>query len=122
MIIATDFSVWETFRLYRMRWSVECTFSSLKSRGFDLERTGITVPQRLERLFGLVVLAWVSCLRVGVWLDGLKPIKTLKHGRKAMSLPRYGGRFLRNALRWRSDELSQFIRLLMTPFSAPGAA
>lgn len=69
VILATDFGVWETWQLYRQRWSVECTFSSLKSRGFDLERTGITDPQRLERLFGLLILAWVSCLRVGIWLD-----------------------------------------------------
>jgi transposase len=66
VIIATDFGIWETWDLYRRRWSVECTFASLKTRGFDLERTGITQPHRLERLFGLVILAWVSCLRVGV--------------------------------------------------------
>ncbi len=40
--IATDFSVWDTCVLYRASWSVECTFASLKVRGFDLERTGIT--------------------------------------------------------------------------------
>jgi Transposase DDE domain len=66
VIIATDFGIWETWDLYRRRWSVECTFASLKTRGFDLERTGVTQPARLERLFGLVILAWVGCLRVGV--------------------------------------------------------
>ena len=43
--------------LYRLRWSVETTFSSYKDRGFDLERTGVTSPKQLERLFGLVPLA-----------------------------------------------------------------
>ncbi|GGR17734.1 hypothetical protein GCM10008957_33070 [Deinococcus ruber] len=38
-------------------WSMECTFSSLKSSGFDLERTGMFDPEGLERLFGFVVLA-----------------------------------------------------------------
>jgi len=57
VIIATDFGVWETRKLYKLRWSAECTFSSLKSRGFNLERTGVTQPKRLERLLGLMTLA-----------------------------------------------------------------
>lgn len=120
VIIATDFSVWDTFVLYRLRWSVECTFASLKSRGFDLERTGITLPERLERLFGLVVLAWLSCLRIGVWLAEAKPVKMLKHGRKAVSFVQYGCEHLQNALRWQTSELATFLRLLTRPFPAPG--
>ena len=122
MAIATDFSVWDTCVLYRARWSVECTFASLKVRGFDLERTGITRPERLERLFGLVILAWVSCLRVGVWLQAQRPIKVKAHGRAAMSLVRYGAERLCNALRWDLPESGELIRRLATPFHAPGAA
>lgn len=120
VIIATDFSVWDTFALYRMRWSVECTFSSLKSRGFDLERTGITQAERLERLFGLVILAWLFCLQTGVWLSAVKPIKVLKHGRKAVSYVQLGCQRLQNALRWHPEELVTFLRLLTRPFLAPG--
>uniref|UniRef100_UPI00137A64E9 transposase n=1 Tax=Deinococcus alpinitundrae TaxID=468913 RepID=UPI00137A64E9 len=122
LIIATDFGLWETRRLYKLRWSIECTFGSLKSRGFDLERTGVTQPKRLERLFGLVLLAWTSLLRVGVWLHEVKPIRILAHGRKAMSLVRYGSERLRNALRWNPDDLKVLFSLLITPFSALGAA
>ena len=50
VIIATDFGVWETWKLDQLRWSVECTFSSIKARGFDLERTGVTQLKRLEHL------------------------------------------------------------------------
>lgn len=121
-VVATDFSVWDTCVLYRARWSVECTFASLKVRGFDLERTGITRPDRLERLFGLVVLAWLSCLRVGVWLQAHVPIKVKAHGRSAMSLVRYGAERLCHALRWNLPELPELIRLVSTPFPAPGAA
>ena len=90
VIIATNFGVWETWNLYRLRWSVECTFGSYKSRGFDLERAGITDPKRLERLSGLVTLAWLNCLQIGVWRHAVKPIRELAHGRKAMRLVRYG--------------------------------
>ncbi|MBB6018781.1 hypothetical protein HNQ04_004062 [Deinococcus radiopugnans ATCC 19172] len=117
--IATDFSVWDTCVLYRARWTVECTFASLKVRGFDLERTGITRPERLERLFGLVILAWVSGLRVGVWLQAQGPVKVKAHGRAAMSLVRYGAERLGHALRWMLPELLCLIKLLRTPFPMP---
>ncbi len=122
VVIATDFRVHETLALYRKRWSIECTFGSLKTRGFDLERTGITQPARLERLFGLVVLAWVACFRVGVWLAEQRPIEIKKHGRKAVSLVRYGAESLSNALRWRLDGLEALLLVLVSPFPAPGAA
>lgn len=41
---------------------------------------GITRPDRLERLFGLVILAWVRCLRVGVWLHAHVPVKVKADG------------------------------------------
>lgn len=116
---SSSFSVWDTCVLYRARWSVECTFASIKVRGFDLERTGITQPTRLERLFGLVILAWVSCLRVGVWLHAQVPVKVKAHGRSAMSLVRYGAERLCNALRWMLPESACLIKLLRTPFPMP---
>ncbi len=119
VIIATDFGVW---KLYKLRWLVECTFGSLKSRGFDLERTSVTQPKRLERLFGLVTLAWLSCLRISVWRNETNLIRVLTHGRKAMSLIRYGAEWLRNALRWHSDGFAELLKILITPFSAPGVA
>lgn len=120
VIIATDFGIWETWTLYRARWSVECTFSSLKTRGFDLERTGITHPKRLETLFGLVILAWLNGLKIGIWLNGIRPIRVLAHGRKAMSLVRYGGDSLRNAFRWDPDAFSRYLEVMKRPISPPG--
>ncbi|WP_161882483.1 transposase [Deinococcus alpinitundrae] len=122
VIIATDFGLRETWTLYKLCWSIGCTFGSLKSRGFDLEPTGLIQPKRLERLFGLAILAWVSLLRVGIWLHEVKPIKVLAHGLKAMSLVRYGAERLRNALRWDPADLAVLFTLLTTPFSALGAA
>ncbi|XLE15319.1 IS4 family transposase (plasmid) [Deinococcus altitudinis] len=122
VVIATDFRVQDTLKLYRKRWSIECTFASLKTRGFDLERTGVTQPARLERLFGFVILAWVACFRIGVWLAEQRPINVKKHGRKAVRLIRYGAESLTNALRWRLDGLKALLYVLMSPFPALGAA
>ena len=120
VIIATDFAVWETWKLYKLRWTIECTFSSQKMRGFDLERTGVTDKKRLERLFGLVTLAWLTCLRVGVWRHEIKPIPVLAHGRRAMTLVRYGSELLRNVLRWDPHQLNEILEVLIRPFPPLG--
>ncbi len=84
--LATDLHAQDACSVYQFRWSIECTFSSLKSRGFDLERTGLTLNHRLEPLFGLVTLGWVRGLRVGVDTALRQPIPLKAHGRQAMSL------------------------------------
>lgn len=118
--LATDLHAQDACAVYRLRWSIECTFSSMKSRGFDLERTGMTRGTRLERLFGLVTLAWVWCLRVGVNVAVQRPIQVKTHGRQAMSLVTYGWERLAHALRWASPTVSTFVDLLAGTFSAPG--
>jgi hypothetical protein len=50
---------------YRNRWSIECLFQALKGRGFQLEQTRVTDPDRLGRLFGLLTLGYVLCVRIG---------------------------------------------------------
>ena len=122
IILATDVSIWEAWQLYRLRWSIECTFSSMKSRGFDLERSAVTTADRLERLFGLVTLAWVCCLRVGVWINMYKPVKRKAHGRPALSLLSYGWEHLAQAIRWEPSRAETYFDLLRHPFPAPGAA
>ena len=121
LYVATLEHGWNALERYSKRWTIKCTFGSLKRRGFDLERTGVTQPARLERLFWLVILAWVACLRTGVWLDTQRPIKKKKHGRRAMSLVRYGAESLANGLRWRLDGLEAMLSALISPFPVPGA-
>ena len=122
IVLATDLSVWDTWEVYRLRWSIECTFSSMKSRGFDLERSAITIADRLERLFGLVTLAWVCCLRVGVWMNACKPIPIKAHGRRALSVVQYGWQYLAQALRWNPTQADTYFSLLRQPFPSPSAA
>ncbi|WP_293913563.1 IS4 family transposase [Deinococcus sp.] len=120
--LATDLPIWETCALYRQRLSIECTFSSMKSRGFGLEDSTMTQPDRLERLFGLLILAWVCCLRVGVWQAEQRPIPIKAHGRKARSVVQYGWDALVVAVRWATPMCQTYFSLLNQPFSAPGAA
>ncbi len=122
MCLATDLHVLDAVSTYKFRWSIECTFSSMKSRGFNLEQTGMTQKERLERLFGLVTLAWTWSLRVGV--DGAltRPIRVKSHGRKEASLVTAGWERLAHALRWGTSKRGPFTDLFSSPFSAPEAA
>ncbi|AFZ66657.1 IS4 family transposase [Deinococcus peraridilitoris] len=119
LALATDLKIDETRAVYRLRWTVECTFSTQKSRGFDLEASAMTRPDRLERLFGVVTLALAWCLRVGVWCHQQRPIKRKKHGRRAVSLVRYGLELLSASLRWDTSDCLTLLALVMQPFPAP---
>jgi hypothetical protein len=82
----------------------------------------MTERSRLERLFGLVTLAWMFCLRLGVWLDQTQPIPVLKHGRRAVSLVRHGAQHLVDALRWKPKQFMVVLEVLIQAFYPPGAA
>jgi hypothetical protein len=84
----------------------------MKTRGFDLERSAMTFADRLERLFGLVTLAWVCCLRVGIWRHALKPIAVKAHGRRAVSVVSYGWEYLVQAIRWEETLAETYFGLL----------
>ena len=81
----------KALRLYRRRWEIETLFAALKSRGFNLERTRLTRPERVERLLGLLALAFSWSHLIGekrAQRHGTP--RQLAHGRPARSLFRYG--------------------------------
>jgi len=76
---------------YKDRWQIETAFKGLKSSGFNIERTHLTDLNRIEKLFTIVMLAFAWAYVVGVFVnDNIKPIRILKHGRRAKSLLKYG--------------------------------
>lgn len=77
--------------LYRQRWEIETMFAALKSRGYRLEQTHLTEPDRIQRLIGLLSVAFAWTHIVGerrAEREGLPPKKA--HGRRERSLFRYG--------------------------------
>jgi hypothetical protein len=67
----------EAIDAYADHWQVETLFGCLKSRGFNLEDTHLTDPQRRSKLMGLLALAFG---RTGERLhDGPSPIRQKKH-------------------------------------------
>ena len=79
------------FGLYRQRWDIETLFAALKSRGFDLEETHLTEPDRIRKLLGVLALTY-SWTRI-VGLDRKRregPPRECANGYPEKSLFRYG--------------------------------
>lgn len=83
---------------YARRWEIETLFGCLKSRGFRLEETHVTDPERLKKLLALLALAFCWAVVVGEWLVAQKPLTVKKHGRLCKSVFRHGLDHLRRIL------------------------
>jgi hypothetical protein len=83
---------------YANRWEIETLFAALKTRGFCLEQTHMTDPERLERLLAMLALTFCLCHKLGEWLHEQKALKLKKHGRKPKSIFRRGFDQLRGAI------------------------
>lgn len=75
---------------YKDRWQIEMCFKAMKSSGFDIENTHLQDIKRIEKLILLVMMAFVWCYKVGIYLNQINPIKVKKHGRMAKSIFKYG--------------------------------
>lgn len=76
---------------YKQRWQIETLFRGLKSSGFNIEDTHVTDLERLEKLFSLTMIAFVWCYKIGDFLDEhIQKITIKKHGRRAISVFKYG--------------------------------
>ena len=84
---------------YKKRWEIETAFRAMKSSGFNIEDTHLRDRARIARLFAMVCMALVWAYLVGEHKDiYVKPIKILKHGRRAKSLVKYGLEEISNVL------------------------
>jgi hypothetical protein len=98
LVVVTPDSPQTAIADYARRWQIETLFGCLKSRGFRLEDTHLSEPERLSKLIALLTLALCWAHRVGNWRQQHKPLKIKKHGRKAKSIFRYGFDYLRQIL------------------------
>lgn len=85
-------------RRYAQRWQCENLHQSLKTRGFSLEDSHLTCPERISTLLGTVSLAFIWCCLTGEWRARKHPLKLLKHGYPGKSIFRYGLDLLQEAI------------------------
>ena len=88
----------QSMEIYKQRWQIEMSFRALKSSGFNIKDTHLTDMERVNKLFALVLVAFIWAYKTGVHLNEEIPIKIKKHGRKAKSLFKYGLEYIAKAL------------------------
>lgn len=77
-------------RRYAQRWQCENLHQSLKGRGFNLEESGLSRPERVSTLMGAVGLAFVWCCLTGEYRQKQIAVSVLSHGYPEQSIFRYG--------------------------------
>jgi hypothetical protein len=111
MIVVSNFKFEDPLGMYRRRWEIETMFGCLKTRGFRMEDTHITDPDKIEKVVFVLAIAFCWAYRTGDIQDQIRGIEVKTHGRKARSLFREGLNLIRRAIfgRW---GLRKFRRLL----------
>jgi hypothetical protein len=86
------------FVRYAQRWNIECLFSALKTRGFNLEDTRLVTSDRLDKLIVLLSIAFAWAHLIGEWVYQQRPLKLKKHGYLPVSFFKRGLSYLRTAI------------------------
>ena len=101
---------------YRQRWTIETLFGNLKTKGFALEATHLTDPDKLSTLLALLAFAVALTVKTGVAMARLHAIPIKKHGRPACSLFALGLHMLRKIFVAASaDQIIAFLDQLLSP-------
>lgn len=98
MIIVSNRDFPDPLTLYRWRWGIETLFECLKSRGFRMEETHMTDPQKIEKLLFILAIAVCWAYKIGELQARKVPITVKKHGRKWKSIFRVGLDLIRHVL------------------------
>ncbi|MDX8443953.1 IS4 family transposase [Mesorhizobium australafricanum] len=75
---------------YKNRWAVECLFADAKTRGFNMEDTRMTAPDKIDTLTTVLAIAVTWTYRCATQTMGMKAIKRKVHGRREKSWFRTG--------------------------------
>ena len=97
---------------YKQRWEIETLFGCLKTRGFRFESTHLTDPDRISKLVAVLAIVFAWCHVIGEWAHIQEPIRVKKHGRRAISIFRYGLDKLRGILLNITGNIHNFRRML----------
>ena len=117
MIVVSNRIFPEPLSLYRWRWGIETLFECLKSRGFRLEETHMTHPDKVEKLLFVLAIAVCWAYKTGELQVRKVPIAIKQHGRKAKSVFRVGLDLIRQILFKPHVPLPEWVSLL--PYLAP---
>jgi hypothetical protein len=89
-ILASNVPFDNPFNLYKRRWEIETLFACLKTKGFRLEDTHMTSPQKIEKLLFILTIAFSWAYKIGDIRTSQLPPKLKNDGRRRVSLFRLG--------------------------------
>ena len=98
LIVVTVLEPLVGFDLYKSRWKVETLFGALKSRGFNLEKTRVTISKRLANLVLMLGIGLLWAVQTGIWVVSRGLVRIRKDGVRFLSVFRAGLDFLRRLL------------------------
>jgi hypothetical protein len=115
-VISYGFAVDEALNIYQITWDTETLFSHLKKRGYQFENTHMTQRHRIEKLMGVLTVAFALCDQWGSKLEEATGVRLKSHGYRATSVLRRGFESLHQILHmpWRfANELGEFISCII---------
>lgn len=112
MVVVSNKTFQDALTLYQRRWEIETLFGCLKSRGFRMEDTHMTAPEKIEKLLFVLSIAFCWAYKIGILKDSEKPISKRAHGRPSKSLFRLGLDYFRSVILFVEKEMQEFRKIL----------
>jgi hypothetical protein len=115
LIIISNTHPCEALKDYKQRWSIEKLFNKLKTKGFNLEDTQMTALYKLEKLIGLVSIAFIWSFLAGELLIQTYRIKTViipKNPKRVKIIFDQGFKYLRKIICNIYETINEFNNLV----------
>lgn len=107
-ILGTNHQEHKALSRYLKRDQIEHMFRCMKTQGFNLEDTHITEPDRLDKLFSVMSVAFVWAYKFGEFINRNKLIVRKNHGRRLRTIFKTGLIHLHHILIDTSNKLNEF--------------
>jgi len=120
LIVAANKDGHHALKAYRQRWSIECLFGDSKTRGLNMEDTGLTDTRKLSMLLAIVAIAMAWSSKTAAIALGTNKPPRKNHGYFAKSWFRTGFDLLRNFLRAGDEDAFKPWKRIVHPSSPSG--
>lgn len=122
MVIASNTDIdTEIFALYRCRWAIERLFKHLKTSGFNIEKSHITINDRFAKLVAICSICSALIIKSGLILSCIIPIKIKKFkgiDKQLYSLFSYGIDHLKLYLKRSKLKIAKYFKFLFNPLKS----
>lgn len=104
------------FALYKYRWAIERLFKHLKTSGFDIEKSHVTIADRFAKLTAVCAIAAALIVKNGLIRNTIEPIKIkMNKGipKQVVSIFTYGLDHLKLYLTKPANKINSYINKIL---------